>query len=333
MNNENWSKRLDRRRFLKVSGTLAAGMALIRIGGSSRALGQQTNSEPKIKMLAAGVPNAEKLGWRLGVQIYTFNKFTLFQAIEMTASLGLKYIETFCGQTISHDYPEVFGAGILAVDGLSVRYRKFSAERQKKVKQKMADAGLKHTSHYEKIYDPKDAPKVFEFCKEMDLEMLITDPPRIASGDGDMAFYDKLCQEYAIKMALTNHRKPAPYWNPDFMVEDCNGRSKWIGGSADFGHFMRGGYAPMEVVKKYADAGRMYQFHFRDVNKLGHEGRDVPLGEGVADIRGILTELHRRKLQPLFQLEYESNFDNPMLDLVPSVKCFNEVCGELVAKG
>ena len=88
----------------------------------------------------------------------------------------------------------------------------------------------------------------------------------------------------------------------------------------------------MDVVKKYMDAGRMYQFHFRDVNELGHEGHDVPLGEGTAEIRGILTELHRRKVKPLFSIEYESNFDEPLVDLVPSVKFFNDVCGELLAK-
>ena len=166
----------------------------------------------------------------------------------------------------------------------------------------------------------------------MELEMLITDPNRVASGDGSMDFYDKLCQEYGIKITLTNHPRPAPYWNPDLVIEDCRGRSPWIGGSADFGHFMRGGYAPLDVVKKYADAGRMYQFHFRDVSKLGRDGVDVPLGEGAADIPAVLAEIHRHKIKPLFQFEYESHFDKPMLNLVPSVKFFNDVCGELLAK-
>ncbi len=146
-----------------------------------------------------------------------------------------------------------------------------------------------------------------------------------------MDFYEKLARENGVTLAITNHPRPAPYWNPDLVLEDCKGRSKWIGASAVFGHFMRGGFAPMDVVRKYLDAGRMYQFHFRDVSKLGPDGRDVALGEGVADIRAILQELRKRDVKPLFQLEYERDFDRPMDYLIPSVKYFNDVCGELLA--
>ncbi|MBM4081693.1 MAG: ThuA domain-containing protein, partial [Planctomycetes bacterium] len=34
----------------------------------------------------------EKLGWRLGIEAYTFHKFTFFEAIEKTAQLGLAYM-------------------------------------------------------------------------------------------------------------------------------------------------------------------------------------------------------------------------------------------------
>src|SRR5205085_1182126 len=34
----------------------------------------------------------DKLGWQLAVHAYTFRKFTIFECIEKTASLGLKYM-------------------------------------------------------------------------------------------------------------------------------------------------------------------------------------------------------------------------------------------------
>jgi hypothetical protein len=43
---------------------------------------------------------AEKLGWQLGVQTYSFNRFTFFEAIDKAASVGLKYAETIRGKRL-----------------------------------------------------------------------------------------------------------------------------------------------------------------------------------------------------------------------------------------
>ena len=84
-----------------------------------------------------GIASAEALGWRLGVQTWTFRLFSLFEAIDMTASLGLKYIETFVGQPISKDHPtSLFKANM-------------PADMRSLVKKKLADSGLTLTSHYE----------------------------------------------------------------------------------------------------------------------------------------------------------------------------------------
>ena len=263
--------------------------------------------------LAGGVPNAEKLGWRVGVQAYTFKNFTLFEAIDMVASLGLKYIET-CGIPISPDDRTRFDSGIT------------DAQKQR-VRAKLKSAGLKLTSHYSGLSDNSLA-----FCQSMGMEMIITDPRRVTDDPDRMARFDAMARRHKVEVALTNHPRPAPYWNPDLVLEDCSGRSRWIGASCDFGHFMRGGYAPRDAVRRYLAAGRMLQFHFRDVSELGAAGRDVPLGQGRADIMGILEDLHRARARPLFQLEYEAHFDDPMVDLVPSVNYFNEACGHLLRR-
>jgi sugar phosphate isomerase/epimerase len=135
-----------------------------------------------------------------------------------------------------------------------------------------------------------------------------------------------------VKLVLTNHPKPsAAYSDPDWIVEDCRDRSEWVGASCDPGHFMRGGFAPKDAVEKYIKIGRMYHFHIRDVDKIAPDGVDVPMGEGVADIPGILELLLEHKLKPLFQIEYERDFDNPMAQVIPSVKYFNDLCGKLLA--
>jgi len=296
---------VDRRNFLKSTGVLAAGATFSGAGRFSSALGQ---TEPGQK-LANGVPNAEKLGWRVGIQSYTFKRFSLFEAIEMTASLGLKYIETFSGHINCGCPPSLIET----------------------MKEKLHEAGITQSSHYEPL-TAETAPRVFSYWKDTGLEMLISDPVRIPSGKGSMDWYEELAKDHGIKLVLTNHPKKhgAPYSDPDWVVEDCKDRSEWVGASCDNGHFMRDGFAPKDAVEKYIKIGKMYQFHFRDVDELGPEGVDVALGKGAADIEGILKEIHGNNLKPLFQLEYERDFDNPMLQLVPSVKYFNEVCGKLI---
>ena len=42
-------------------------------------------------------------GWRLGVQMWSFKKFTLFEGIDKTASLGLSTIEMYSGQVVSKE--------------------------------------------------------------------------------------------------------------------------------------------------------------------------------------------------------------------------------------
>jgi len=46
-------------------------------------------------------------GFFMGCQAYTFNKFTVFEAIEKTAAAGGKVIEFYPGQTLSKDEPNV----------------------------------------------------------------------------------------------------------------------------------------------------------------------------------------------------------------------------------
>ena len=43
---------------------------------------------------------AEQLGWRLGIQSYSFHKFSLVEALDKTHELGLKFIEVYPGHRL-----------------------------------------------------------------------------------------------------------------------------------------------------------------------------------------------------------------------------------------
>ncbi len=75
--------RIDRRGFLKTTGAVGAGLAVSRL--------------PRLLLAAEAVkcstPNAEKLGWLLSVQMYTFRRFSFYEALDMTAKLGIRCVE------------------------------------------------------------------------------------------------------------------------------------------------------------------------------------------------------------------------------------------------
>src|SRR6266513_5230825 len=57
---------------------------------------------------AAPIPEDCKIGgFALGCQAYTFNRFSVFEAIEKTAQAGGKVIEFYPGQKLSREEPNV----------------------------------------------------------------------------------------------------------------------------------------------------------------------------------------------------------------------------------
>lgn len=85
--------------------------------------------------LADGCPHAEELGWKVGVQFYTFHKYTFFEAIDLTRALGLHYIEATIGARICEESTQNIHAGL-------------SPEWRERIKRKLAESGVKCESIY-----------------------------------------------------------------------------------------------------------------------------------------------------------------------------------------
>lgn len=267
--------------------------------------------------LADGCPNAEKLGWKVGMQFYSFHKYTFFEGIDLTRALGLHYIEATIGARICADSKQGIYAGM-------------PKEWMERIKQKLATSGVKCESIYYWMNGNGDGfEDVVKFCKEMGW-MIVTDPRREDKGGKPVSFYEDILKKYGVKMVFTNHPKGAAYWNPDFTVEDTKTYGPCIGASIDIGHYMRGGFDTYEIAKRYIGINKMYHFHMRDVSEIGPHGLDVPCGSGKARLPEIFQALNDNNVRPLMMLEYEHDFDNPMPYLIQSVNYINDMCGEII---
>jgi len=250
-------------------------------------------------------------GWKLGVQTWSFRKFTLFEAIDKTRSLGLDAIQAFPGQQISKEIDVQFGHGL-------------TAKQRQQVKAKLQETNMSIVA-FGVVGIPEneaEARKLFEFAKEMGIGTLASEP-KVEQFD----LIDNLCREYQIKLAIHNHPKPSHYWNPDTVLQMCEGRSEWIGACTDVGHWVRSGLDPIECLKKLE--GRIHDIHIKEID----QGQDVVWGTGQGRIKGILDELHKQGYQGTFSIEYEHNWDNNVPEIRKSVAYFNSVASQLKPTG
>jgi sugar phosphate isomerase/epimerase len=246
--------------------------------------------------------------WKLGVQTWSFRKFTLFEAIDKTRALGLDSIQAFPGQQVSKESDIKFG-------------HELTADQRQQLKAKLKEASMSIAAFgVVGIPDNEaDARKLYEFAKQMGIGILVSEPQ-----PEQFDLIDKLCQEYKIKLAIHNHPKPSYYWNPDTVLEVCEGRSKWIGACADVGHWVRCGFDPVDCLKKLE--GRIHDVHVKEVDD---KGDNRIFGDAQNHVEDVLKELHRQKYKGTFAIEYESNWDNNLPDIQKCVLYFNSVASQL----
>jgi sugar phosphate isomerase/epimerase len=244
------------------------------------------------------IPDEYKTGgFFIGCQAYTFNRFSVFEAIEKTASAGGKVIEFFPGQKLSKDQPDV----------------KFdhnaSAEVIQQVKDKLSEHKIKPVN-YGVVGIPKDeqeARKLFQFAKKMELRAITTE-----SVDA-IDTIEKLVKEFDIMVAFHNHPKRADnpdyrMWDPNYVLSVVKDRDERIGSCADTGHWIRSSLNPVECLRILK--GRIISSHLKDLDKMGPGAHDVPFGTGVADIPAVLEELKAQGMTGNLSLEYEYNWEN-----------------------
>jgi sugar phosphate isomerase/epimerase len=264
---------------------------------------------------APGTSSADKLGWQLAVHSYTFRKFPIFDAIDMTAALGIKYMSVSGNVLLNLTNP-------VPTTSLTDAQRAAIDEKLK------ADGfgNFVNMGVVQLTANEAQSRKVFEFAKKWGIKILVSEPPTNA-----LDTVEKLCKEYNIKVAIHDHPKGhSIYWNPDAVLAAVNGRTPLMGACADVGHWVRSGLDPVECLKKLQ--GRVICLHFKDLNQYGPDAHDVPWGTGVSNVKGMMEELKRQNFHGAFCVEYEYHWDNSSPEIAQSAKFFNQTCDEILAE-
>jgi sugar phosphate isomerase/epimerase len=267
---------------------------------------------------ASGIVRAEeampeaKLGWQLAIHERTFQKFTLFEAMDKTAALGLKYMS--------------FSAGVNLGGAKPVSVLNLTAKQIQEIKDHAKEKGITFVNAYVALpANEAQCRKSFEFARKMGLDILVGEPEPDA-----LDTVEKLCKEYNIKVAIHDHPQPSHYWNPETVLEAIKGRGPLMGACADTGHWMRSGLDPVECLKKLE--GHVLALHFKDLNVRSKAGHDVPWGTGVGNAKGMMAELQRQGFRGAFCVEYEYHYETSTPEIAECVKFFRQTCAELAGK-
>ncbi len=254
---------------------------------------------------AAPIPETAKVGeFFAGCQAYSFRMFTVLEAIDKTAAAGGKTIEFYPGQKFSTEKPDAKWD------------HNATPEMIQTVKAKLTEKGLTPVG-YGVIKLGKDAGqdrKVFEFCKTMEISIVISEPD-VAGLDG----IEALVKEFDIKMAIHNHpKRPLDraylFWDPNYVLSLVKDRDPRLGSCADVGHWVRSGLNPVDCIKILK--GRIFDSHMKDLTEFGNpKAHDLPFGQGKSDIPAILAEYHAQGYPGPLHCEYEHNWETSLPEI------------------
>lgn len=244
--------------------------------------------------LTPAIRAQERLGWRLGVEAWTFHRFSFFETIEKTSRLGLAYIGGLSFQRVSDCIPRNFDPS-LSDDELS------------RVRMKLDEAGLRMLTFFisEIPADEAGARRVFEFGRKMGIETFMV--PTMASLD----IIERMADEYGINVGFHNYdRRVTPqFWSPETFLAAVEGRSRRIGAAVDMGFWIREGIDPVEGIRKLGN--RLITIQFHDLHERSPQGHSVVWGTGAGESERVFREMRRLGIVPtMIGLEYSHSFED-----------------------
>jgi sugar phosphate isomerase/epimerase len=265
-------------------------------------------TSPSMVNAVPTIPDDAKTGgFAVGVQAWTFRKFSVMEAIEKTAQTGAKVIELFPGQQLSPDSNVKFDHNA-------------SAEVFAAVKTQLGKHGVRAVNYgVVGVKGEAEWRKVFEMARELGLYAISTEEV------DQLDILEKLVKEFDIAVGIHHHMKQPnnpnyKVWDPNYILSVVKDRDPRIGAAADTGHWATSGITPLDALKVLK--GRIISVHLKDRVEIGKATPDAIFGTGILDVKSMLDELKSQKFVGNISIEYEHNWDNSVPDVAQCVGFF-----------
>jgi sugar phosphate isomerase/epimerase len=287
-----------RRSMMKRANVLACAMSLCCVAFLGLLAGKATAVD-----FGKAIPDASRVnGFAIGCQAYSFNRYSVMEAIDKCRQTGGKVIEFYPGQTLS-------------AEDKAVKFDHNAPDDViEKVKAKLKETGIQPVA-YGVVglgADEAENRKVFDFCKKMGILVVTSEPP-----EDTLPLVAKMAKEYDIPVGLHNHPQPSRYWDPKHVLEVTKDLNEYVGSCADTGHWMRSNIKPMEALQMLK--GRIINMHIKDLNEFGKAAHDVPFGTGQADMPAILSYLREIGFKGPMDIEYEYNWTTSVPEITQCI--------------
>jgi sugar phosphate isomerase/epimerase len=290
---------LSRRNFLHA----AAGAAGVTMFDAVARAGQPRQQPDKEKDPFGG--------FTLGVQSYSYRRFTFERALEQIQMLGLRYVELYRG----HLPTTATEAQIKAARNLLEKHRitpiAFGVENFTK--------------------DNAANRRLFEFGRRLGVRYLSADP-----SPDSFDSLDKLVAEFNIGIAIHPHgpqgKQLHRWYSAEEIMKAVRDRHRLIGSCLDTGHLIRCAQDPfnrkLDPAQQVRHMGpRNFGLHLKD-----HDNKtrtDVVFGRGPLNVGNVLRALREVKFAGYISIEYEANEKNPTPDIRACLDVFRDAVRKL----
>jgi len=282
----NTMKNSRRRFFKKVStGVLTFGLASASVPDGLLALSRK-------------VTDIKEDRFKVGIAYWTFVKFKLEPALEMTHRVDVKYI---CIKDFH-----------LPLDSTSEEITEFLNKLKTKG---ITGYGVGPLS----MKSEADVDKVFNYAKRVGVRLIVGVPDHEL-----LPYVDKKVKEYDYRFAIHNHGiEDKKYPSVESIYSKVKDLDPRIGICHDIGYSAEMGFDPAAVTLKYGH--RVYEMHIKDMTKNSADGKDCEIGRGVIDFPSLVKALRKTKYDGKCSIEMEKDNTDPLPGLAESVGYFKGV--------
>ncbi|MCT1530484.1 sugar phosphate isomerase/epimerase [Sphingobacterium daejeonense] len=243
---------------------------------------------------------------KIGVALYSFNKFSFVDAVEKAKSANVNLVEGFS----FHELGGQFGTKKLL---------DLSDEEIGQLKKTLDSTKMTMPSIYADAKTLEEWKHIFDQAKKIGLKFMVGEP--------DPQFLDdinKMAGQYQMKFAIHEHAKGlSKYWHPDSALAAIKDREN-LKICADIGHWVRSGLDPVECLKKVQ--GNVISVHVKDLDSFGNlNATDVNISTGIIDYPKIFEELKRQQFDGYVFIECEHDWEDNLKDVKESVNYITQV--------